>query len=167
MITRRSQRGKGFTLAEALLAAAVLAMTVSAVILPFTAGAMNQQADARITMATCLAQNMMEEILAKPFKDPDGESQPGPESEETSRSLFDNVDDYNGYSESAGNIVSSDGEEVDDPAATGLSRSVSTAYVYVSGQDGAEPLDFIRVVVEVRYRDQPLITLTRLIHSLD
>ncbi|MHC4982561.1 MAG: type IV pilus modification PilV family protein [Planctomycetota bacterium] len=164
MIRKKPKIDQGFTLAESLLAAAVLSMTVAAVILPFTAAAVNQQADARITTATCLAEELMEEILSKPFEDPDGAGALGPEAEEWTRGLFDNIDDYNGYSEAEGEIVSATGNVVVDPAAVGLSRSASTTYVYVSGQDVSQQPDFIRVNVEVRYRDEPLLNLTRLVH---
>jgi len=164
MVLGRLQHIEGFTLAEALLAAAVLAMTVTAIVFPFTAAAMNQATEARTTMATLLAEDLLEEILAKPFRDPQGQAQLGPDSGESSRLLFDNIDDYDGYLEAEGNIVSSDSSTVDDPAAVGLSRSVSTTYVYVSGQDGSEPPNFIRVDVIVRYREQPLVSVTRLVH---
>jgi len=167
MIARPRQHTEGFTLAEALLAAAVLSMTVAAILIPFTVAAVNQHADARITTATLLAEEIMEEILAKPFHDPNGPSLPGPEAGELSRSQFDNIDDYHGYAEAEGNIVSSGGVVCDEPAAVGLSRSVSGAYVYVSGQDASGEPNFIRVTVDVRYHGQPVVSLTRLVHSLD
>jgi len=166
-MTRTRRHVGGFTLAEAVLAAAVLAMTVSAIILPFSASVMNQQAEARITMATCLAEEMMEEILSKPFRDPDGSSSPGPESGESARDDFDNMDDYHGYSESAGGIISSQQAVITDPAATGLSRSVSVDYVYVSGQDTSADPTFLRVEVKVLYRGQDAVALTRLVYCLD
>jgi Tfp pilus assembly protein PilV len=164
MLPRRLNIAEGFTLPEALVAASVLAMTVLAVIFPFTAAAVNQDAEARIMMATTLAEEILEEILAKPFNDPQGASQPGPELGETTRASFDNIDDYDNYAEPAGNVVSSDGKTVNDPAAAGLSRSVSAKYVYVSGQDGSEAPNFVRVTVTVKYRGQTLVNLTRLAH---
>jgi len=157
------QHGSGFTLFEALLAAVILAMAIAAIIVPFTAGAQNEQADARRTLATSLAQEMMEEVLSRPFEDPQGSSEPGPEPEEVSRDQFDNIDDYDGYFEAVGEVVNMDGQVVDDPAAVGLSRQVSATYVYVSGQDTSEPPTFIRVKVEVHYRGQAVVTLTRLV----
>lgn len=154
--------GRAFTLAESLMAATILAMAISAVTIPFTAGARNEQVDARRTIASSLASGIMEEILAKPFADPDGAGDVGPEYDEVSRSDFDNIDDYHGYEEEPGAIRSSGGAIVSDPAATGLSRHVSCEYVYVSGQDGESDPTFIRITVEIRYKDSPTITLTRL-----
>ena len=54
----------------------------------------------------------------------------------------------------------------DDPAAEGLSRRVSTTYVFVTGQDTSEAPTFIRVIVEMSYRDQPILTLTRLVYAV-
>ena len=75
---------------EALLASAVLAIGASTIILPFTTAARNEEVDGRRTLAAQLGQEMMEEILSKPFEDPQGSGGLGPESGETSRSLYDN-----------------------------------------------------------------------------
>ena len=156
----------GFTLAEALLAAVVLAVAVAAVTVPFSAAARTEQADGRRTLAVSLAREMMEEILTKPFGDPQGSSDPGPEPGEVSRGLFDNIDDYDGYTEAPGGIESFDGEVIDVPEAVGLSRHVSATYVHVSGQNPGDDPTFIRVDVEVRYRGQPVVALSRLAYNL-
>ena len=157
----------GFTLAEGLLAASILAITVVAVTVPFSLGARNQLAEARATIAATAAQDMMEEILSLPFEDPDGDSDSGPEWGESSRSQFDNVDDYDGFFEDEGEITGFDGTPVDDPAAARLSRLVSVEYVFVAGQESAGEANFVRVEVEVRYRGEPAVTLTRLVYSPD
>ncbi|MFW6133169.1 MAG: hypothetical protein ACOC8F_04675, partial [Planctomycetota bacterium] len=167
MDTAPPNRARGFTLAESLLAAAVLAMTVAALTLPFSAAARNAQVGTRRALATALAEDLMEEILAKPFLDPDEPGEPGPDSGEPSREHFDNIDDYHGYVESAGEITTSTGEAVTDDGADGLSRDVTAEYVYVSGQDSASDPDFIRVTVRVARAGDPLVTLTRLVHSLE
>jgi len=161
----RTECGRAFTLAESLLAAAVLVTAISAVVLPFAAGARSEQVDARMTLAVCLAQEMMEEILSKPFNDPDGASLPGPETGESKRSRFDNIDDYHGYYEGPGQIADSMRKVVTTPSAEGLSRSVTAQYVYVSGQDVTDPPDFIRVTVTIRHRGVELVKLTRLVYN--
>ena len=158
-------RSRGFTLVEALLAAVVLAMAVTAITMPFSSGAMNDQVDARHTLAVNLAQEMMEEILSKPFSDPQGASAPGPEPGESRRAYFDNVDDYHGYTEGEGSIANRSGEVVTDPAAKGLSRRVTVQYVYVAGQETSQDPSFVRVVVEVRYNGDPVATLVRLVYN--
>jgi MSHA pilin protein MshD len=158
----RKRCPRGITLLEALLAAVVLAMAAGAVILPFTAGAQCTVQDARQTMAVNLAQDMMEEILSKPFSDPDGD-----ESGETGPSTWDDVDDYSGYQEAAGNIRSFDGVLVEDPAAVGLSRHVTVADVYVWQQETTEPPTFVRITVEVRYKGVQVVSLSRLLYAND
>jgi MSHA pilin protein MshD len=166
MKPNRRKHGPAFTLIEALLAAVILAMAVSAIAMPFTAGAQNEQVDARRTLAVSLAQEMMEEILTKPFDDPAGVMTPGPEPGETSRNTFDNIDDYHGYTEPPGCITNLDGQFINTPASVGLSRYVTATYVYVSGQDTGQPPSFIRVSVVVKHRGLPLVTLSRLVYSM-
>ena len=146
---------------EALLAAVILAMAITAIVMPFTAAAQNEQVDARQTLAVNLAEDMMEEILAKPFQDPDGDSSPGPEKGESKRSQFDNIDDYDGLVETGGF-----GDAVEDqPEANGLSRSVAASYVRLGGQKPDEEPTFIRVSVEVSHNGGGIVQLTRLIYS--
>jgi len=161
-----SSRG-GFTLVESLLASVVLAMTVAAITVPFSAAARSQSAQARRSRADALCAEMMEEVLTRPFLDPDAPGDPGPDSGESTRDRFDNIDDYHGYAESAGELEDAFGEPVDDSAAGGLSRYVTADYVYISGQDGTEDPDFIRVTVTVRHGEDTLAELTRLVHSVD
>ncbi len=157
---------RGFTLVEALLASAVLAMAITGIVMPFTIGAQNEMVDARRTLALDLAEELMEEILSRPFNDPDGPSNPGPESGEVDRDEFDNIDDYHGFSEGAGQIKNIDGEVVSGSAAMGLSRQASVAYVYVSGQDMSDPPTFVKIVVAVKYRQDTIISLTRLAYLI-
>ena len=58
----------------------------------------------KYTLAANLAQDLLDEIIARPFYDPDtpDDMTPGPELGESSRPLFDNADDYHGLSEQAG-----------------------------------------------------------------
>lgn len=160
---------RGFTLTEALLAAVVLVMAISAITMPFTAAARNEHVDARRTLAASLAREMMEEILTKPFDDPNGAGAPGPEPGENRWAFsakYDNIDDYHDYTEPAGEITDFKNEVIDCPAAVGLSREVSTEYVYLTGQDSSQDPTFIRITVVVKYQGNPLVTLTRLVYRM-
>lgn len=159
------QLRRGLTLLESMLASVVLAISVFAITLPFTMGVRNEEAQQRQTVAVALAEELMEEILCKPFSDPQTGSRPGPERDESSRALFDNIDDYDGLDEQADAIANCAGEVMSDPAARGLSRHVTTQYVYVTGQQTDEAPTFVRVTMEVRYENTPLVTLTRLVYS--
>ena len=134
IMTRFASHNSGLTLLESLMAIGLLAISITAVTMPFAAAAQAEIVDAQRTIAAALAREMMEEILAVDFYDPDGPSLPGPDSNETDRSCFDNVDDYDGYTEGDGAVFGLEGTVMEDPASQGLSRSVTVDYVYVYGQ---------------------------------
>lgn len=167
MLRPMRHRARGMTLLEALLASTILAGCAFAVTMPFTAAAQNDQVQERWSLATCLAQEMMEEILSRPFKDPQGATACGPDYGESSRLQFDNVDDYHNYNESAGRICDVSAAPCTSSAAAGLTRHVTVEYVYLSGQQTQGSPTFARVTVEIRHQDQPIITLTRLVYDLD
>jgi MSHA pilin protein MshD len=124
-ISRRFARG--FTLLECLVASALLAFTVAALTQAVTAGQWTTLLGLRALRATALAEALMEEVLSKPYNDPNGASTAGPESGETSRSLYDNADDYHGFTETAGNLKDAAGTAY--PADYQVfSRSVTAAY---------------------------------------
>ncbi len=167
------KQNSGFTLIEALLAATVLAIAVTAILLPFSAGARSQLVGSRLTLAVSLAEDMMEEILLREFEEPDdGDDDPeptgafGPDAGESDRDDFDAIDDYHGYEEDAGAIVGPGGLVVDCDEADGLSRHVTVEYVTVSGQAAEDDKTFLRVIVEVRHDGAAVVTLTRLVHWL-
>lgn len=164
---RQQKRWDAFTLVEAMLAAVILSMTVSSIIMPFVAGAQNDLANAYQALAVTLAQDMMEEILAKPFSDPDdGNRVPGPDgSESAGRELYDNIDDYDGYTEPTGMIVPFEPELLTNPLTVQFARRVTVTYVRVAGQDVSEPADFCRVAVQVDRDPNNLVTLTRLVYA--
>ena len=169
MRAKNIQFRRGMTLMEALLASTMLAMGASAVLLPFSVGAQNEQEDARRTLALFLGRELMEEILSKPFADPQGSEAMGPDGGESSRALFDNIDDYNGYQDgygkSIGRIVGINNETIDGAAIVGLQREVVITYIHVSGQDlGAAP-NFVRVEVIMKYMGDELLTLRRMAHK--
>jgi MSHA pilin protein MshD len=161
---RRKNTQSGFTLMEALLASAILLMAITAITMPFSTAAGTEQLVIRQTMAAGLAQELMEEILAKPFADPQGASNPGVEADEDEqdRGTFDNMDDYDGWEDLPGQIADMQGNLVNDEVAQQLSRHVTAGYVYVDGQDEGQPATFIRITVEVRYGQRALATFTRL-----
>ncbi len=155
------------------MASVILALTVSAAVMPFTCGMRNQQVESRQTVAVSLAEDLMEEIILKPFEEPgDGdetvelESNFGPDGGELSREDFSAIDDYDGYTEPDGQVLDPAGDIITDPVVAGISRHVTISYVYLPGQDVGESPTFFRIAVEVRYNNQPAVTLTRLVHYI-
>ena len=151
---------RGLTLLEALLAAVVLAMAAGAILMPFTAGAQSLAQDARSTLAVNLAQDLMEEILTRAFKDPDTASD-----DALGRANWDDVSDYNGFAEGEWAIACLDGTRVTDAAAVGLSRRVRVESFYVTGQSQGGPPTFLKVTVEILYRGEVIVSLKRLVYE--
>ena len=168
MLVHSRKRRSGFTLMEALLAAVILTIAVSSIVMPFTAAAQQTLENTRQTLAANLAQEMMEEILAQPFNDEDVDWKYvlGPDIGENTRDLFDNMDDYNGYTEDVGAIQDYSGEVLGDATDAGLSREVEVTYVYVDGQSQANPPSFLRVTVKVLHEDQTIVELSRLVYEV-
>jgi hypothetical protein len=154
-----------FTLFEAMLAVAVLGMAAAGVLLPFSSGAAVESEGIHHRVATELAANLMEQIASKPFHDPvaANDYRLGPEAGETSPASFDNIDDFDGYTEAQGQILDSAGNLLTDAQYALFSRSVSCSYGYLPQQSNSNaPYAFIRVTVTVSYSGREMAKLTRL-----
>ena len=145
---KRTHCCQGFTLIEVLIASAILAFVTLAIVQAVSAG-QSQTLDAlKRSRAQALAEVLLEEILAKPYADPEGATGFGPDAGEASRADFDNIDDYHGYLESAGSLA--------DHAATvyptdyqSLERSVSVVAVTNSVTDLGGDHAGVQVTVSV------------------
>jgi hypothetical protein len=116
-----------------------------------------------------LASDLIEQILTKPFHDPDGSAydySPGPDAGETTFGQFDNLDDFHGYTESQGQIKDAGGTLFTDPAYFNFSRSATCEYVTVPQQplqSKPEKCNFILVTVQVYYSGRPIAKIQRLV----
>lgn len=134
------------------MASIILAFSAIAVSQAILAG--HQQTDAALhhRRAMDLTDALMEEILRLPYDDPDGASNPGPEAGESNRTLFDNIDDYHGFSQAAGSVDDLGGSAYPAPyqvfgrsatvvagsqTVAGLGPAISGVTVQVTVQDGA------------------------------
>ena len=104
-----SRSRRGFTAIEALVAATILAILTAAVSGALAAGRAQSKLARDTVSASFLAQSLMDEILRLPFDDPLGYTTMGPDPGETTRSAFDNIDDYCGYTDGPGNVADSRG----------------------------------------------------------
>src|SRR3954469_18399749 len=77
--TRRRRYRGGFTLAEAMIASVVLAVCVIGISTSIGASYQQDQAVQQMSTSIALSRELMEEISAKPFDDPNGTSALGPE----------------------------------------------------------------------------------------
>lgn len=160
----RSHR-RGITLLESLMAATVLSIVATSALLPFTAGASHALAAIRLQKATAYGQAMMEEVLARPFYGPDGTTNPpGPDTAfEDRRHRYDDLDDFNGFTEQVTGMNDYINQPITDPDATGLWRDVTITYVSFPGQQTADTNSYILVRVRVWDGNALLVTLHRLV----
>ena len=155
-------RSAGLSLVEAMMALAVLSVAVLAVNYAVVAGQVHARTGDESMRAMDLAQDLMEEILALPYQDPDGSSVLGPEVSETNRSSFDNNDDFHGYAEAAGTLADFAGNlygaEVQSftrsVSITSASESVSAFGISITG---------LSVTVTVTDSDGRTSTITRFV----
>ena len=131
---------KGFTLAEVLVAVVVIVIALVPLIMVIGQGAKRGKDPQKIAVANLLAQDLMEEIICKSFDEdptnPTSSANLGPERNEsrsgapTTRN-YDDVDDYDGYTETPPKEV--DGTVMTDY--TGYTRSVVVEYVSETNLD--------------------------------
>jgi hypothetical protein len=132
----------GFTLAEALMAAVVLGIAAAGVLLPFSGGAAARAEGMHRTLGAKLASHMIEQIISKPF---------------------DEIMNYDGYSEQQGQLKDAAGEVYTDSNYARFSRDVSCEYVFVPQESGTGEPVFIRVTVLVRWSGREAASLSRLV----
>ncbi len=149
---------RGLTLVECLLATAVLAFAVGAVSPAVVAGQM-QTADAlHRARALQLAEALMDEVLRLDYSDPDGTDG------EVGRANFDDLDDFDGFSEATGTLADAGGTAYAAPLQE-FSRLVSV--VPANGGSGisvtgfGNPLPGLTTTVTVQDTAGATWTLTR------
>jgi MSHA pilin protein MshD len=100
----RGPRQRGFTAFETLLAAAILAIVSAAVSGALSAGRMQSRNAQDTVHASMLARALMDEIIRLPYTDPHGYTNLGPDPGENTRSQYDNIKDYHGYTDGPTNL---------------------------------------------------------------
>ena len=126
-MVRRISKQQAFTLPEVLMASAVLAFAVAAISYAVSTGQVQTHYAMHELRAISLTEALMEEIVARRYEDAEGSAAVGPDAGESERSLFDNSDDYHGYSEAMGQVVDFDGVAYPTPFGK-FSRSVTAEY---------------------------------------
>jgi len=141
----------------------IVPMAVAAIAVAVVAGQGQALAALRQTRASALGESLMDEIAALPYADPSGTSIPGPEAGETSRSLFDNMDDYHGYTEAAGTLADRAsllyGSEYQ-----GFSRQVTCAAA-TQTVPGFGSVEGLSITVTVRDGTETALTITRFVRE--
>ncbi len=124
---RRVCGAGGFTLMEVMFAVMILAFSVAALTQAVVSGQSHTYEALHASRAVTLAEAMIDEVLSKPYIDPDGDVTAGPDAGEGSRDLFDNADDYDGFSEAAGAVADQSGAAYPELYQK-FSRAVTAAY---------------------------------------
>jgi len=93
-MSRRAGRQAGFTLVELVIFIVIVAVGVAGILLVMNTVVASSADPLVRKQALALAESILEEVLQKEYADPDGTS------DETTRATFDDVDDYNGKSNS-------------------------------------------------------------------
>jgi prepilin-type N-terminal cleavage/methylation domain-containing protein len=144
MSKRVFKKRKGFSLAEAMMATIVLGIAAAGVLLPFTTGSKVRSEGMRLTLASKLAGDLMEEVVNTPFDQI--------------------VANYN-YCEGEGQIKDASGAVFGDSNYFRFSREVSSELIYVAQQDGTKAPNFIKVAVRVYYDGAETAIINRLISN--
>jgi MSHA pilin protein MshD len=150
---------RGLTLLECVLAMVILPLAVTAITYAVVAGQQQSGEALRRARAARLAEAMMEEILSRPYADPQGSSALGPEAGESTRLLYDNIDDFHGLTEAAGSLK--DATLANCPSVLQkFGRSVSCSLGSVTA-GGLGAISGIHITVTVTENGSPVVTLTR------
>ncbi len=122
MLAKTSSR-RGFTMVESLVCIVIVGVMLVAALRTVSASNLAQVSVANRGVGGMLAQSLMDEIMAQQFENPTFPTF-GPEAGETSRSTFNDVDDYYNYTESPPKNL--DGSTISNM--TGWARSVDVGW---------------------------------------
>jgi len=101
----------GLTIVECLVAMTILSVVVLVTCYTLAAGQQHLYEGNRAGSAVRLGRDLLEEIVARDYRDRTGGNggSLGPESDELTRAQFDDVDDYQNYTEAPGALVDATG----------------------------------------------------------
>ena len=140
---------RAFTLAESLIASVVLAAAVIGI--SSTVGVSYKQTRVLQTTSSAgaLAEQLLEEISAKPWNDPDSGTATAADRETGGRSQYDNIYDYSGFADVSSGLNTLGGDTVSTGGGELYSRSVKVEVL--SSPNGAlsSSGSFARITVTV------------------
>ena len=159
---RRVRRAGGYTLAESLIASVVLAIAIVGIAGTLAASYQQNSVRGNTTTALSLAQQLMEEMAAKPMDPPAGQTnKPGWQQGQTDRRLYDTLDDSDGYADLSGSIQAADGSTINLSNGGTYQRSVSMQSGVPAGLTGPGA-DFVMVTVTVQMPRNQVVSVSQL-----
>lgn len=155
-------RQAGFTLVEAVMSILIVGLMLVAALNTVGASKVAQARNAEQTIGPMLAQDLMAEILTQAYQEPDTTPAFGRESGEYSysRSAYDDVDDYHGWSASPPKGK----DNVALPDLAGWKREVSVVWVNSALPDvhSVTATGLKRITVTIKYQGRTVAKLTAL-----
>jgi prepilin-type N-terminal cleavage/methylation domain-containing protein len=150
-LKERMRRNRGLTIVECLVAMTILSVVVLVTCHTLAAGHEHVHYGDRRSTAVRIGRDMLEEITARPYRDLATPTHFGPETSETMRTHFDDVDDYHGYAEALGSLTdfAASAYPEHDQA---FSRSVTVTAATTTVTDLGRNFPGLSVVVTVRAR---------------
>ncbi len=149
---------------ETMFAVTVLPFSVAALTQAEVSGQSHTYEAMHSSRAIALAESMIDEVLSKPYDDPDGDLTVGPDAGESSRDLFDAADDYDGLTEAAGAVQDQAGDDYPE-LYQNFDRSVTTAYTTETFATLGGDHDGLTVTVTVTDTNGRTWTLSRFIRE--
>jgi type II secretory pathway pseudopilin PulG len=150
---------RAFTLVEAAISTVIVAVMLVAALTTVGASKTTQHRAAILARGRLLAEALMAEILQQSYREPVDTAAFGRETGElaTSRSAYDDVDDYHGWSASP--PAAKDGTTLENT--TGWKRTVTVEYVNAldPSQTAAAETGAKRITVTAFYKNVPQATL--------
>jgi type II secretory pathway pseudopilin PulG len=150
---------RAFSMVEAVVSLLVVSTMLVAALSTVSASRIGQYKTSLASRGQLLAENLLAEIIAQRYKDPDGQPVFGPESGEstTTRINFDDVDDYHGWSSSPPTYK--DGSQI--PGFSGWRQNVAVEWVNATEPTQVWPSETgaKRITVTVFYNDMQVASL--------
>ena len=154
------KKKRGFTAIEALVAAAILAIVTAAVSGALMAGRAQTRLARDTLSASFLGQSLMDEIMRLPYNDP------SPGQTMTTRSTFDHISDFGGYSDGPGGLTDQLGNAYTDANGNdnfpGFSRAVTMTQVSNAPTGWGRTLNGLLVTVTVTKDSVELVRVQRI-----
>jgi MSHA pilin protein MshD len=156
---QRAGHPRAFTLVEAVISILIVGIMFIAAMNTVGASRLTQHKASLVSRGQQLAESLASEMLRQNYEDPDGTPAFGRESNEsaTPRTSWDDVDDYDGLSESP--PATKDGTALTN--ATGWKRTVKVEWVDPANPSQVQTVEtgVKRIVVTVAYNGVPQATL--------